>query len=415
MRILLNITAILLLFPAKVTAQSNFLKLDRQSYEYYMRGDLKNLKITADSLLSQGTDYYYLRMRLGILSYDKAYYPIAVHQLSKALEFNSLDTISREYIYMSYLLSGRKADAGLYLESLPPDKKNNTLKIRGESKSSEFYFRSSVAGYDVTTYQTNNLYYEALKTGFSISAGYETFFNHRLKGTFAYTNYRKSGTGYSSSFPMGTNLNFSQNQFYAKLSGYAFPGWEFSGFGHAAFYNDASLNNQLINEYLGGINISKSGWKIRSGAGISVSNFGNSNQIRGEGFVTFLPMGNLNIYFTTGGMYQSDRSWGNTYQINQEIGFKISDSFWFESGIVKGNSFLFARNMGSAMSNSFLIPATTIYGSVIILPEKKFSFTLSPFYSRNEAYSWDLKAYTRTGKLIHDSFGVSLKIIYKYK
>ena len=159
--------------------------------------------------------------------------------------------------------------------------------------------------------------------------------------------------------------------------------------------------------------ISKNGWKIRSGVNISLSNFINSNQLRGEGYLTWLPAGNLNLYLTSGGMYQTDYNWGKTYQINQEIGFRIIKSLWMESGIIKGNSFLYARNQGYLMNNSFLIPTTTIYSSIIILPGKQLSITITPFLSENNIYSWDLKAYKRIDKLTLQSFGGSIKLTYK--
>jgi hypothetical protein len=84
-----------------------------------------------------------------------------------------------------------------------------------------------------------------------------------------------------------------------------------------------------------------------------------------------------------------------------------------ESGIIKGNSFLYARNQGYLMNNSFLIPTTTIYSNIIILPGKQLSITITPFLSENNIYSWDLKAYKRIDKLTLQSFGSSIKITYK--
>ncbi|MCX6326967.1 MAG: hypothetical protein NT144_10030 [Bacteroidia bacterium] len=415
MRILLNITALLLVFSVNLSAQSDFKTLDQQTYNYYIKGDYKNLKNTADTMLSHGMDYYYLRMRLGILAYNKQLYSSILKNFTRAMEFNSIDTISREYIYFSYLFSGRKADAYLYLESVPKYKKNNILKSIGKPGLSSVYAGSSASGSDVTLYKTNNLYYEAVKSSLSFNAGFESYFSARFKGTFAYTNYHKTGTVYSVSDTSGIGLNFTQHQLYAKLNGYIFPGWEFSGFGHVAFYPYVTTQTQTNIEYLGGLGIAKNGWKIRTGANLSFSNFSNSNQIRGEGYLTYLPFANLNLYFTSGGMYQSDKYWGGTYQINQEIGFKISKSIWLESGIIKGNSFLYARNQGYMINNSFQIPETTIYSNIILLPDKKFSITISPYYCKNQIYSWNLNSYLRTNKLNINSFGVAFKLTCKIK
>jgi hypothetical protein len=413
----------LLAFSADLSAQNDFISLDQQTYDYFMKGDYKNLKKTADTMLSHGMDYYYLRMRLGILAYNKQLYSSALKHFSKALEFSSLDTISREYIYFSYLFSGRNADANLYLESIPMDKKNHILKSVQKPGISSINAGFSTSGYDVVLYETNNLNYEAIKSSLSINAGFESYFLSRFKGTFTYTNFRKSGTEYSASNPSGKGLKFTQNQIYAKLTGYVFPGWEISGFGHIAFFSEkippARLNGSSTNiatiEYTGGLGISKNGWKIRTGANFSFSNFSNSNQTRGEAYLTFLPFGNLRLYLTSGWMGQTDKNWGGTYQINEEIGLRVFKFLWLESGIVKGNSFLYARNQGYIMNNSFQIPATTMYSNIILMPGKKLCVTISPFFTRNNIYSWDLNSYQRTNKLIINSFGGAIKLTYNNK
>jgi hypothetical protein len=422
MRILLTITALVLVFSLELSGQNDFKTLDKKTYDYYINGDYRNLKLTGDSMLAKGMDYYYLRMRLGISAYNNQLYSSAVKHFNKALDFSSLDTISREYIYNSYLFSGRKADANLYLKSLTGDTRNVSLKSISSPGFSNVYAGLSAAGYDVILYERNFLNYEAIKSSISINAGLESYFLNRFKGTFAYTNLRKTGTIYSLADTAGKDLNFNQNQLYAKLSFAVFKGWEFSGFGHVAFFSDAlppranGLSNSiLVTEYTAGLGISKNGWKIRTGANVSFSNFGASNQVRGEGFLTWLPKGNLNLYLTSGGMYQHDYSWGNTYQVNAELGFKVVRSLWFEAGFLKGNSFLNARNQGNIINNSFQIPATTVYGNIILFPGKKLNITLSPFYTENHSYSRNLNTYMRTNKLTLNSFGGAIKLTYNRK
>lgn len=422
MRIVLNLIILLLAFSATLSAQNDFASFDRQAYDYYIKGDYKNLKTITSNILKQGIDYYYLRMRIGLLSYNKQRYPVAVKHLGKALEFNSLDTISREYIYCSYLYSGRKADAGLFLESIPPDNRNLTLRSVHKPGLSEIYFGTSAAGYDVILYTFNKLNYEAIKYSYGIQAGFESYLSSRFKGTVAFTNYNKSGTLYSPANPAGGDLNFTQNQIYARLTGYVFTGWEILAFGNIVFYKDDLTSGQMgnsttlrVTEYLGGAGITKIGWKIRTGVNMSFSNFSNSSQIRGEGYLTWLPAGNLNFYLTSGGMYQNDRVWGSTYQINQEIGLKVIKTLWVEAGIVQGNSFLYSRNQGYTINNSFQVPATTIYSNLIILPWKHLSLTLSPYFTENNTYSWDLNASVRTAKLNLSSFGSAVRLTYKFR
>ena len=173
-----------------------------------------------------------------------------------------------------------------------------------------------------------------------------------------------------------------------------------------------SSTKEARTEFCAGAGIAKNGWKVRTGINFSVSNFSFSNQERGEGYITFLPSGNLNFYLTSGGMIQTDMNWGNTYQVNEEIGIRIFNSVWLESGIVFGNSFLYTRNQGYLMNNSFLIPSTTLYCNIIVSPGKRYEVTLSPFYSENKNYSWDLNVYNRTNELNPRSYGLSVKLNY---
>jgi tetratricopeptide (TPR) repeat protein len=148
MRILLTIAVVMLALSFKLSAQNDFKTLDQKSLLYYNKGDYRNLSSTADVMFSQGMDYYYLRMRLGITAFNKQLYSSAIIHFNKALEFNSLDTISQEYIYYSYLYSGRNADAGLYLESIPQDKKSSKLKSINKPGLQQFYVGSGISGCD---------------------------------------------------------------------------------------------------------------------------------------------------------------------------------------------------------------------------------------------------------------------------
>ncbi|KAB2871302.1 MAG: hypothetical protein F9K37_03710, partial [Bacteroidales bacterium] len=79
-------------------SQTDFISLDKQNFDYYLKGDYKNLKQTAKKQFELGMDYYYLRMRLGILAYNNQRYASAYKHFQKAITFFNSDTISREYI-----------------------------------------------------------------------------------------------------------------------------------------------------------------------------------------------------------------------------------------------------------------------------------------------------------------------------
>jgi hypothetical protein len=412
MRIVLILLATITIF-SNVFGQKDFKTLDAETYDYYLKGDYKNLKKSAEKLLSEGNDYYYLRMRLGITAFNLQKYSESAVNFKKALEFNSSDTVSNGYLYYNYLYSGRNADAGLFLEALPPESKNQSLRSAGKSFDYAIFAGSAVSGFDQESPVNTRLYRESLKSTYSLYAGFEAAFLKRFSGTIAVTSFTKTGRYNSYESRTGTDFSLTQAQIYGKISAAFFPGWKISLFGNTAIYPSLQLTDTIIDEFTFGTGISKNWWKVRTGAEISVSNFSNSRQIREEGYIMWLPQGNLNLYITTGGMYQWDVNWGGSYQINGEAGYKISKNLWMETGFIMGNSFLYSRNQGYTMNNSFQIPSALFYTS-FILPLRKIEITLSPFYAQYQNYSWNLISYTRTGKATVNSFGAGIKINYNH-
>jgi hypothetical protein len=410
MRIVLIIAAVVAI-TTNAFAQNDFKTLDAVTYDYYLKGDYLNLKNSADKLLSGGIDYYYLRMRLGITAFNCQKYAESATNFRKALGFNSSDTLSQWYLYYSYLYSGRQADARLFLGSIPPDSKDHMQISAEKSISYSVFAGSSFSGFNQETPVTTRLYRESLKSAYSFYAGIEAEFLKRFSGTLAVTTYTKTGLYNSYENRYGTDFSLTQAQIYGKLSAALFPGWEISVFGHTATYYALPATAFLINEYTVGTGISKNWWKIRTEAEISVSNFSNSMQVREEGHIIWLPEGNLNLYLTTGGMYQWDINWGGTYQVNEEIGYRITKNLWMETGFIIGNSFLYARNQGYNMNNSFQVPSNFFYAN-IILPLKRINISLTPFYSQHQNYTWNINSYSKSGRTTVSSFGAGIKINY---
>ena len=65
-----------LLFPLFMSGQqlNNFLAVDTLTYKYYLAEDWDKLINAGDKAINDGIDYYYLRMRMGIASYEKRKY-----------------------------------------------------------------------------------------------------------------------------------------------------------------------------------------------------------------------------------------------------------------------------------------------------------------------------------------------------
>ncbi len=125
------IVALTLLVGISLTAESQTLsvvQVDKQTYDYYINGQWKELITLANKAIKQGIDFFYLRTRLGIAYYNRGQYRLAIKHFRKALQWYPKDKIILEYLYYSYLLGGQIADANKLFEDLPLDLQNKLIK-----------------------------------------------------------------------------------------------------------------------------------------------------------------------------------------------------------------------------------------------------------------------------------------------
>lgn len=401
-------------------SQNDSTTLDKQSYYYFLKDDYKNLKEVVQKQQTLGADSYYSRLRLGILAYNKQQYADAYKNFERALELNDTDTICNEYLYYCYLFSGRQSDAFAFLGQLKNKQKNRHLKSLSGYGLSDIHAGFSYSKGDTILSANNILNYQAIENTRVVFLGLEHYFSSKLRSKFGYTNLRKEGRFYSNLSPSGFNTSIVQNQIYSKITGNILNKIELFSFLHLAFYDESKKEKQkrgaskeTSNEAVFGLGVSKNLWKLRFTGNLSLSNFGNSKQYRGEFGITYLPFGNLNLYSVSNLMCQRDSKWGNSYHISQNLGFKITRFFWFEFGIAGGNSFLYTFNNGALLNNSYQIPSLNIYSNIIVLLGQHCKITLSPYHTRYSLYSFDLNQNSKQDRKYSNFKGIAITLSYK--
>lgn len=85
--------------------------VEQYSYQLYLGKEWKQLDHFCDKAFRQDYDYYYLRMRAGIASYETGNYRKAIRHFLKALDFNSGDETATNYLYSSYTYAGYEEEA----------------------------------------------------------------------------------------------------------------------------------------------------------------------------------------------------------------------------------------------------------------------------------------------------------------
>ena len=150
---------IMILIPVFSVAQEkpDYLSVDSLTYRYYISGDWDKLISTGRNAIDSGLDYKYLRQRMGHAYFLKGNYFKAKTHFGKALAFDSFDQFSLEYLYYSYLNTGKEGFAGVLEERMHPQLKNS-LKAVGFKplESFELEFNYKVSG---STLRSDGLYY----------------------------------------------------------------------------------------------------------------------------------------------------------------------------------------------------------------------------------------------------------------
>lgn len=127
-----------MIFCLRVPAQvaMDYATTDSVSYRLYEEKSWTELEDYCGKAIGAGIDYYYLRMRAGIASYELQHYRKAIVHFQKALEFNSGDPVAGSYLYGSYILAARYEDA----RRLSAGFDSSTVSVLGLQKNSAVAF-----------------------------------------------------------------------------------------------------------------------------------------------------------------------------------------------------------------------------------------------------------------------------------
>jgi hypothetical protein len=99
----------------------DFKTVDAKTYNYWEQAKWDSLILLGNKALENNVDYFYIRLRMGIAYYEKKDYMNAVPQFESANRFNSGDAGTLEYLYFSYLFSGREAEAFSLTKTFPEE------------------------------------------------------------------------------------------------------------------------------------------------------------------------------------------------------------------------------------------------------------------------------------------------------
>ncbi|MDD5571291.1 MAG: tetratricopeptide repeat protein, partial [Bacteroidales bacterium] len=369
----------------------DFKTIDSVSYDLFLKGAWKELVLFGNSAIESGTDYYYLRMRTGVAYYNKKNYRKAIEHFEKALEFNSGDVFASEYLYYSYLLSGREMDSKHLSEYFP-----DSLKTKLDVKKSDFidniyieygnkYSNNNSLNSKIDIDGKENIYGEFMRS--NEQKYYNVGLKHYLSGDisvfhgFSFINILQSKQIRFNNIDSVYTDNSYQKGYY--LSGNFLlskglilsPAFHYIFYEYTTIYTDKipgkkiSKRYKTFNNYLGYIGITKEFTLNSFGAFCTYSDLNSGNQLQIGCSLAFYPLGNYNLYSNTSvvNCTQNNRS---KFVADQTIGFKVFSKLWLSGFVTYGNFINYNEKNGSVIYN---VPDLIKYkyGASVLMPLTK--------------------------------------------
>ena len=379
----------------------NYTSLDKQTYELYLDKNWKDLVSLGKNGLDNGIDYFYLRMRIGIAYYELGNYHRAIPHFRKALVFNSKDQFANEYLYYSYLFSGRNADAINLSEKFTAKlkKKLGITKVTGiksfsvyntysyntnQEKLDDFNILAdtSINGWQnvMRNYNLIQLNFKHIASpklrlshgyGYLIKQRYHFFREDGNSVLYPKETYKQLQAYLSGNLLVGHGFTAGLTLHYINLRPLAY--YETGGTGgwqSGSTYASANPSNN----FAGYFSLSKNLGSFTVGLGFGVANLNDNMQFQKDLTLSFFPLGNLNFYFSSKATHHSDflnlDNPVNNWIFEQKIGIKIFNPVWIELYGAFGEKSDFIDHNGTVIYNEFNPITGDIGFNLIISPGK---------------------------------------------
>lgn len=397
-RVIISIGLFFLIFTGvKAQEKISFNRINTETYRFYMEQKWDSLILTGKEALRADVDYYYLRLRLGIACYSKSYYRSAARHFTAALEFNSGDPVSLEYLYYCRLYSGqteqaqhvRKQFKGDLALKLPPQKGRFFDRL-----GAEYFYLSGVK---------DDLFEDPTEIYPLDVAGKQSTTRHFSNATISLVNSLAPGVtlAHTYTFLSKSNHFFSndgetavylpdqqvvQNQYYfsprfTTPSGYTFmPMIHILGIRFQAVYDagqgfqggTSSLVVGTLTEtdFVTGLGFKKNMGAVDLHLGGWYGALNGADQIQGRVGLTWFPLGNLNLYAGAFGnsQYELYSNGESVIRMIPEmlLGFGIAGKVWVDMHAAMGEMTNYLENNGMF-----------VYNSISEVIHKKVRFSLS--------------------------------------
>lgn len=303
-----------LFFPLLLKSQENitFQQVDSLTYQYFIKGQWKELINLTKKSEPQGIESKFLYQRAGYAYFMMADYSMAREKYEKALKYDAADQITLEYLYYCGLNLGSQESARYYAQNLFPEtqKRLGIARLKAiDELDAELNYKSN----DATT-RSDPSYY---RVGISTQLGYRlslyqaiSYYGQTIDGSLA-----------------------KQPEYFALLKWSMSPNVVIKGAFHGI---NSKIGIYNYPAYLGFLGISSQIKRINLEGNASVLSLDTATvQQYGLQARLVLP-GKSGVYITSGltGITESGKS---RAIFSQSVGLKCLKNFWAEGNVTLGN------------------------------------------------------------------------------
>jgi tetratricopeptide (TPR) repeat protein len=379
---------------------------DSLTYSLYLSGQWNELIVAGKEAIAKGVDHYFMQMRVGIAFYNQPDYRKAIRYFETALRIVPGDAVASEYLYYSYLFSGRQSDAFLQLKHLTQEQKHSA-GIKHNRIVEEIYMESGPGIFAGENIANRNRMMQGSDSIYSKNYTYQNlFYFHggiRFRLSPAITLYQGySGVGVTMNqeveylqqpWPTFT-YRTSQNEYYGNLSLAPRKGWLFNTSWHLIRlkYNlreDAfvdSLNRVVADTTAIKENTTVFAFSLRRDfdlfaleATLSKGDFAGESYLQAGLFGYIYPLGNLNFYTQTG-LIRITSPQNKNWIFHQMAGLKLMNNLWLEASGTFGSLQNYAENNAFVVYNTPEAIDFKLEGNLIFQVSNNVSFSLRTRY-----------------------------------
>ncbi|MBL0107861.1 MAG: tetratricopeptide repeat protein [Ignavibacteria bacterium] len=401
----------LLIFNANANAQNNFSKdsVDKKSAFLFQNKKWDELISFGNTALKRNAETYFLRVRLGMAYFEKENYFNAIPEFERAIEIGYQDENVLEYLYNSYLKTGRTEDAAYIFSSFSESGKNRIKPLNNSFAENiftgiEYGFsndESRNANTDLDGDQ--NKYGEQIifRNSILATAGLNQLPFDRLNIFYDYTyiNSGKTKIIMRNNEKLNDDYQEIQNRFYNRFDVLAANGLVISPAGHyiSKKYNtlftgiaDSTLTDITVSEkeinnenFILSLSASKfySIYKFTLSGSFSYLNEFHQSQL-GLSFMMY-PLRKTSFYTNTSAVLHSENKISNLI-VSQSLGIKAGKRIYIEAFVSAGKMKNYNEQNGYTVYNTGDVIKTKFGISLDFSLLKNLNFNIGYSFRQSE-------------------------------